>query len=107
MSNKCQEIGCRQLETRCVECRRLAVDRIVPVSQWISVKERTPKFGENVLLLSSRPWSGKHREILVGMNGHLGIDGRYQRLIGSTHCPEDLRVTHWMHIPKVPDERLD
>jgi hypothetical protein len=58
--------------------------------EWISVKERTPKEGERVLILNEDGWIDISRSFLVIVLEHLDW------------CDSTKVVTHWMPLPKLP-----
>ena len=74
-----------------------AIPTITPPNEWVSVEERLPPLGKNVLVYVYwhehcgvyMGWSHNHGWIVF-----CGIESR-----------PDMRVTHWMSLPEPPDRR--
>ena len=102
LSDECTEKGCRNLETRCLDC-----DRVVNTAQfgairsnseqlddgWISVKAKLPT--EHVWIeigssIEKKTWRGIY------------MDGKF--LEPDLGYKEITNVTHWMPLPEPPKE---
>lgn len=66
-------------------------DKVCVMSKWISVKDKLPNFGENVLAYSLL---GKPRYIRECL---------YTNQFHSLHKHFDESVTHWQPLPEVPN----
>ena len=66
------------------------------MSEWISVKDRLPEFGENVLTYSpEEKVSPKYCNAYIGENGEWIERSFFERPLG--------KVTHWMPLPEPPE----
>lgn len=120
--SECHISGCRNLDTKCADCGRLVISRIMPPLEpqmmkklmdlhqiihdlqeklhcrWISIKDRLPEEGE--LVLTNRGASSDLRmevDYLVYFeDGH--------KTWSCTREKEQSLVTHWMPLPHPPKE---
>lgn len=90
----------RQLEkqNRCLKenkesCEKRMIDLAQRMPEWISMEERHPKYGEEVLICKK---VGKYKMLAVG---YLDEDGCFYT--GEGWFAE---VTHWMTLPEPPKE---
>lgn len=66
------------------------------VNRWISVEDRLPNKGQNVIsCIVSIDGSWKH----VGCDIYFG-DGKFAMIMPNEH--EEMKVTHWMPLPEPP-----
>lgn len=66
-----------------------------PVNQWISVKDRLPKIGQNVLIYYPK-WAGDEIQV-----ARLDNDGMTFDICGEFNVGTGV-VTHWMSLPEPP-----
>jgi len=95
--SECTERGCRHLETKCADCGRLVIDRVLPSHEWVSVKERMPEYNVNVLYTNGFDillgWFEKP-SYLIHSEGYWMTEDNGQY--------ED--ITHWMPLPEPPKD---
>ncbi len=77
--------------------------------EWIDVDKRLPEYGGIVLIYSSRFRDAKEagitRYVGTGYLDRLDEDGYYwARLETRGRVPKQTFVTHWMPLPKPPEE---
>lgn len=70
------------------------------MSEWISVKDRLPEKGQDVLLLTD--WFGGASFITIG---YLGGTRWISYEIGRANV--GIHVTHWMPLPEPPEEETE
>ena len=108
----CLKLGCKNLETKCVDCGRLVNEYKFPNLQtmvineyyegmrWISVKDRLPNDRDYVLTFSDGLISTQMfyiNEISRAKKKHWYFSDNSDEWI-------DNNVTHWMPLPKPPEE---
>ena len=90
--SECTERGCRKLETKCADCGRLVIDRIMPkCPEWISINEAIPNEGICVLT-----WDGKYMRTAEILYQEASIITWMDGGVCFNH------VTHWANLPGVP-----
>jgi hypothetical protein len=72
--------------------------------EWISVKERLPEYGEQVLLQIKtwRVYWCDIKSIAIGSRLSTNSSGENWSMYGSS-CSDRSSVTHWMPLPKLPE----
>jgi len=65
--------------------------------KWISVKERLPEYGDDVLIVCS---CSDYEEVFVGYRAHTDAGGEHFRRLGSNK--DMYGVTHWVSLPALP-----
>jgi predicted RNase H-like HicB family nuclease len=105
--------GCITQGETVAECRKMLKDalrgwvEVAMESPWVSVKERLPEFGQNVLIFNPK-WVGDH--CAVGKIQEIRKSQDEERVyweepMGSEfNCSEN--VTHWMPLPAMPKVAL-
>lgn len=74
------------------------------MSEWISVKDcPCPKHEWVLLCCISKENSILDPYILVGARGYLFDENRYECAYGDGYIPYDIEITHWMPLPKLPE----
>ena len=98
--NECNIKGCRNLQTTCIACGRLVIERILPpLLEWISVEDRLPNDDEAVLMCEM----GRKGLPLIGWyEVEDVIPGFY---IANSFQDARVHVTHWIPIPKPPEPK--
>lgn len=77
--------------------------------KWISVKDRLPKKNEEVLFFDKKIFSGYWYDDYEGFK-NLGLKIVWQcncECFGMDHGRETYYPTHWMPLPKYPEEIND
>ena len=69
----------------------------VTVQEWISVKDRLPDKGQDVLC--SR---GNHIGALMDVYTYMG-DDKWDDTYGNRSCTEDEGITNWQYLPQPPE----
>jgi hypothetical protein len=111
--NKCTEKGCRNLDTRCLDCGRTVVERVIPSCQeWISIEKQDSPIGKTVLLCITYPKgtifncrADPLERTRIEIGGRL-YNGNYVRLIDQFNGNILKNVTHWMPLPRPPEEEI-
>jgi len=105
----CHKTGCQHLQTTCISCGRIVCEKILPKSEWISVKDMLPDDYEFVLVYSEMQgtnepcpitiarWNSKKWETLCNEEENNAC--AKGDLFWSTNSEE---ITHWMPLPKPP-----
>ena len=96
--NECQNRGCRNLETKCKDCGRLVCDKtLAEVQEWISIEDRLPPTNFAVLTIDQF-----YKDVFCF--GILSSDEEDFYNSSIFNIPPDFNVTHWMPLPKPPEE---
>lgn len=98
-TNECRMYGCKYLQTTCLTCGRLVCTKTLPTFEWISVQERLPSNGEELLM-------SYNNLVMGGMfsNGKFYHPSNCAHVKGYCHCIEQEGITHWMPLPSPPEE---
>lgn len=70
--------------------------------EWISVKDRLPKYKEDVLLSFERIFSVLKQDIKIGYRYKTDDTGESYKIFEEHSYSVRTDVTHWMPLPKNP-----
>lgn len=91
--SKCHATGCRNLETVCKDCARVVCTKTLPpMQEWISVKDKYPKHGDDVLATDGK--KVKEMPFFMWDNGPSWTVSA--RFMGP--------ITYWMLLPEPPKD---
>lgn len=88
--SECNIRGCRNLQTKCVDCGRLVVDRVLKCSEWIDMRNQSPTQSGEILLISD--YTGERSGIVC--------DDLETVLLRATDLSFD-QIDWWMPFPSV------
>lgn len=109
---KCQESGCRSLQTTCTDCGRVVITReFAPGCEWISVKDRLPEEYAYCLVFAKK--EGTEPSPFSIARQYQGVwemmsdeDESNAVACGDlTWGMEGCEVTHWVPLPEPPKEK--
>ena len=102
--SECTERGCRKLETKCADCGRLVIDRIMIPNwpDWISVKDRLPNDQQKVLFYLSEREAVYAGYFSVNSYGTIEKFGKFRENLDDWWFDEET-VDYWMPLPGSPE----
>lgn len=94
----CQIRGCRHIETKCADCGRLVMDRVLPTNdEWIDVNDHLPNDKDHMVLAADCNDKYSVMALVKYVEGFWWIESQIEDV-------RDLKPTHWMRLPKPPEE---
>jgi len=91
----CIKRGCRNLEYRCKDCGRVVNTATFEALEWISVKDRLPEEGKQVMTYDKN--FGYRVDYMIKTKNMEELYVWCNRLITEWES-----VTHWQPLPKAP-----